>query len=262
MSNRLIFALTLAIAGCSSGPDGADASAPRDAALADGGGLLDGGADAAGFADGGGDAGGVVACAGACDPRMPGQCGDGESCVLAGESSSCEAMWTGSIGPEGPCMYATDCAPGLACFETPDGGRCGRVCCPGDSTCIDGASCGGSGVLIDGTATPWGRCLPPRSCDVLAPEDSCEMREGCYIVDSAGNTECRFAGGGEAGAPCATQEDCRSGFFCGGIAETRCVRICRIDGEPCPIDEGRCMAQAHSPEGTGFCTIDSTTARP
>lgn len=251
----------LTLAGCEVGRAHDDASIGRDAALADGGGLLDGGGnDAGAMLDAGIDA--SAACeAVSCDPTSPDGCAVGESCVLHGALSSCEAS-AGSFGPGSPCVYVADCAPGLACFETRGGGICGRICCPGDDTCVEGASCGGSGILVDGTETSWGRCLPPRDCDVLRPEDDCEPREGCYIVDSAGNTECRVAGTGEAGAACSVQQDCSAGFFCGGIGATHCVRICRLDGAPCPDDEGRCVAQAHSPAGTGLCTIDASTARP
>jgi hypothetical protein len=265
MSNRphlFFFALSLALFGCDGDLNpGPDASTGIDAALADGGGLLDGGrGDASAASDAGIDASRSCDTPEGCDPRSPDGCPSEGRCVLVSATSSCEPT-AGSLGPDDSCMYATDCAPGLACFDTPSGGRCGRICCPGDETCVDGATCGGSGVLIDGTETHWGRCLAPRRCDVLSPSDTCEMREGCYIVDSGGNTECRVAGTGQADSPCAVQEDCESGFFCGGIGATRCVRICRIDAEDCPDDEGRCIAQAHSPAGTGFCTTDSTTLR-
>jgi hypothetical protein len=152
-----------------------------------------------------------------------------------------------------------DCMPGLACFATDTAGVgvCGRVCCPGDATgCVGDLFCAGSGILIDATQTSWGRCLPSRSCDVLDPQAVCEEREGCYVIDTQGNTECRVAGLGGAGDPCYEQQDCQSGFFCGGIGALRqCVRICAIGGIDCPIDEGVCVAQAHSPAGSGFCVL-------
>lgn len=260
MSMRLSLLLTsFVLAGCdASAPATPDARVPRDAALLDGGPLLDGGAPH----DSGApitDAGASLCLVAACDPRSPDGCDEG-SCVLWTESSSCETS-PGGYSAGTSCASTMDCAPGLACFLTPEGGKCGRICCPGDE-CTDGAICAGSGVLVDGTESSWGRCLPPRSCDVLRPSESCESREGCYIVDAEGATQCRVAGTAGAGEACAAQEDCQSGFFCGGITGSRrCVRICRLGAGECPASEGRCVAQAHSPEGTGFCTLDATTAR-
>src|SRR5690606_29398114 len=173
-----------------------------------------------------------------------------------GEASSCEPA-AGALAVNAPCESVADCAPGLACFATADGGgTCGRICCPSEpDACVDGAVCGGSGVLVDGTATSWGRCSPPQPCDVLDPVASCGDREGCYIVDRAGTTECRVAGSADIGEVCSAQNDCRPGAFCG--LGGRCVRICRLGAGDCPAGEGRCVAQVHSPPGTGFCTADS-----
>jgi hypothetical protein len=196
-----------------------------------------------------------------CDPRSGDGCLEAGSCSLVSEVSSCE-MTPGALGPGATCENVTDCAPGLACFQSELGGICGRICCPGDDTCLEGNVCRGSGILVDETQTRWGQCLPPQSCDVLQPELDCSTREGCYIIDSGGNTECRVAGTGAFGDACTAQEDCQSGFFCGGVGgATHCARICRLGGEPCPIDEGRCVWQLHSPEGSGICTIDATTAQ-
>ncbi len=262
MSMRLVISLAvLVVAGCDSPPPaGPDAMVVRDAALADGSGLLDAGArsDAAPPTP---DAGASLCRFDVCDPRSPDGCDEG-SCVLWGASSSCEEM-PGRYSAGTPCTTPMDCAPGLACFLTEEGGVCGRVCCPGEEVaCTGDAVCGGSGVLVDGTESSWGRCLPPRSCDVLDPSEDCEPREGCFIVDADGTTQCRVAGAGGPGDACADQEDCQSGFFCGGIGNARrCVRICRIGADECPAEEGRCQAQAHSPPGTGFCTLDAATAR-
>lgn len=238
-----------------------DAARERDAALLDASGVLDSGIPAR---DGSAADAGPPSwqCPTAvCDPRSPDGCGDG-ACVLWGEASSCE-LEAGSYSAGARCASVMDCAPGLACFATREGyGVCGRICCPSDpAACTDDAVCGGSGMLIDGSAVPWGRCLPPRTCSLLRPDASCEPREGCYLLDLDGTTECRVAGTGGAGDACRVQEDCQAGFFCGGITSRQCVRICRLGGDDCPTEEGRCVAQAHSPEGTGFCTNDTTTSR-
>lgn len=266
MSMRLlVFASLVAFAAC----DGAassdsDATVPRDVAapVLDGSGLLDAGSGRLDAGPSHVDAGVSLCQVGACDPLFPGGCG-ARLCVLWGEASSCEDT-PGTYSAGTPCETTMDCAPGLACFRTREGGgECGRICCPEADACTDGAVCGGSGVLVDGTATSWGWCLPPRTCDVLRHDEVCEEREGCYIVDAEGHTECRVAGTGGPGDPCEAQEDCQPGFFCGGIESTRgrCVRICRLGADDCPPAEGRCVAQRHSPDGTGFCTIDAATAR-
>ncbi|GAB5547742.1 MAG: hypothetical protein SangKO_075020 [Sandaracinaceae bacterium] len=255
-------AAALALVACDGGPlPGSDGGPTRDAALVDGGGLLDAGASRdAGQDSGAGDVdAGALLCADAvCDPRSADGCTEG-ACVLWGEAAACQSEpGSQSLGSE--CTEPGACAPGLACFRDGERGVCARICCPGDgSACSDGASCGGSGELVDGSMTSWGRCLARRTCDVLDPAGTCEPREGCYIVDGAGTTECRVAGSADAGEACEEQQDCQSGFFCGGVGSKRCVRICELGAGECP--EGRCMAQAHSPSGTGFCTLDMMTAR-
>jgi hypothetical protein len=252
--------LSIFVVACGDGATmGSDASTWRDSALGDGGGLLDSGAGSLDAGAAPSDAGPSAYCQyEACDPRYPDGCGEG-SCVLWAASSTCEAT-PGSLSTGMVCETVMDCAPGLSCFLTAEGGVCGRICCPGDpSACIDWALCAGSGVLVDGTRTSWGRCAPPRTCDVLSPQGACEEREGCYIVDEDGTTQCRVAGIGGPGDACAVQEDCQSGFFCGFTG--RCVRICRLGADDCPSDEGHCVAQAHSPAGTGFCTLDPASAR-
>jgi hypothetical protein len=260
-------ALLLGAPGCDSGASpGPDGSPLRDAALVDGGGLLDGGASGdagAPAADAGAaDAGPALCVATECDPRSPDGCSEGR-CVLWSDAASCE-LDAGALGPGAECTELGQCAPGLACFRQDGVGVCGRICCPSDgSTCAEDARCGGSGALVDGTETSWGRCLPPRACDLLDPSSACEEREGCYIVDATGTTECRVAGRGDVGASCEEPEDCKAGFFCGGLSPVRrCVRICRIGEDDCPEAEGRCVDPgSHTPEGVGVCTLDTAGAR-
>ena len=255
----------LAVEGCDDGLTPTQDGAPvRDAAVSDGGGLLDAGSyDAAlpAVDAGRADAGPALCVETVCDPRTADGC-TGGACALWGDSASCQDA-AGSLGPGAECTTVDACAAGLACFDVEGVGRCGRICCPGDDlACTDGSSCGGAGVLVDGAPTVWGRCLARRSCDVLSPSTSCEPREGCYIVDATGTTECRVAGAAGSGESCNVQEDCSGGFFCGGIGATkRCVRICALGADDCPVAEGRCVAQVHTPAGSGLCTFDAMTAR-
>lgn len=205
----------------------------------------------------------VDLCATACDPRgeaMMG-CVDDLRCILNTEAPMCGAGF-GLLAEGTPCEAPDACAPGLACFRAgrTSGGVCGRVCCSTENSCGASARCGGDGVLVDGTATAWGRCVLPRTCDVLMPELTCETREGCYVIDGAGATECRLAGAALAGELCAVAEDCAAGLFCGGLGERTCLRICSIAMPRCAATE-RCIAQTYSPEGTGIC-VESMAIRP
>ena len=263
-------ALLLGGFGCDSEPIGLDGSLMRDATVGDGGGFLDAGAaasDAGGPASDAGaiDAGAPLCDRRACDPRAAASSCIAGPCALWSTSPTCEATTPGTLTVGMPCADVQACGDGLACFLDEAGGTglCGRICCPTDgAACAVGSSCGGSGVLVDGTETRWGRCLAIRSCNVLRPGEVCEPREGCYLIDGSRMTECRVAGAGGAGDGCEAQEDCQAGFFCGGIAAARrCVRLCSVVDDTCPATEGRCIAQSHTPDGVGLCTMDMTTFR-
>jgi len=268
MSIRLLVPCVVAAlvcVACDSGPEMLDGSLMRDAAVSDGGGgFLDAGSvDAALPASDAGsiDAGEPLCDALVCDPRESSASCGGSSCVLWSDAPSCDDA-TGLLTPGQPCAGVGECGPGLACFLDEAGeGVCGQVCCPTDAMgCAAGSSCAGAGVLVDGTPTLWGRCLGLRSCDLLRADVTCEAREGCYLIDSTRMTECRIAGTAAAGEACERQEQCQAGFFCGGIAAARrCVRLCSVSEEDCPIEEGRCVAQSHTPDGVGLCTVDMTT---
>jgi hypothetical protein len=243
-----------------------DAATRRDAALQEGGVVPeDGGAiDAAASTDAGpADAGAPAACAaGDCDPRDVASCGgvDGGACVLRDRLPVCLAA-AGTYAEGEACTTETDCAETLACFLEGSAGVCARVCCPGEiGVCGDATDaesyCRADGVLASGITTSWGRCSAVRPCDVLAPEVACASGEGCYVESERMRSVCRRAGTGEVGATCERQTDCAAGLFCGGIPTSTCVRICRLD-EPgsCPDEEGRCVAQAYSPPGSGVCVV-------
>lgn len=254
--------MAAALVGCSAEPvSDADAGPERDATLADAPPIVP---DASTDGSAPSDAAPVdaaPACAmGECDPRMPGGCESGLSCVLADRMPAC-AMGTLAIAAGEPCTAETDCAPGLACFQDGASGVCAPVCCPGDPAACGadrdaGPSerCSADGVLVNGVATSWGRCAPPRACDPRMPE--CAPREGCYIRYPDRGAECRFAGTAELGEECVRPEDCLPGFHCAGIDRRTCVRVCDLgDARSCPDGEGACVAQAYSPEGTGVCVL-------
>jgi hypothetical protein len=257
-------AFAVVLAACGEPPvAGPDASFGRDAMLAEGGIRLD-----VSEYDGGEhdatvevDAESPVLCTtGACDPRDPVRsCAGRGVCVLRDRWPVC-VMRVGDLPEHAPCMASEECAPGHACFRGPDGGVCARVCCPASDSALCGTDtrCSADGTLSNGVVTSWGRCAPHTACDLFAPERSCAPREGCYIVyprrETEPETECLYAGSADVGDRCVEQNDCRPGLFCAGIGSRSCVRICRLDEpESCPSDEGRCVAQAYSPRGTGVC---------
>lgn len=251
----------LALVACDDGPHLSDGSIERDGAISDAGGLLDGGQPADGAAtDAGEPDAGWICDISACDPRDETSCDTGLCALWTGEPT-CEDAHDGVLAPGAVCAYAEDCAAGLACFMTLTGGVCARPCCLGDEVgCAVGSRCGGSGRLVDRTETSWGRCLSLRSCELLRPV--CEEREGCYLLDGSGMTECRIAGTSGAGERCSVQEECQAGFFCGGLASQKmCIRLCAVAADTCPVAEGRCVQQAHTPVGVGLCTMDAMTAR-
>ncbi len=264
----LVAGCLLALGGCGGSKSvgrGMDA-AVRDATVVDGSALLD-----AWPSDGGAssdaapsDAGTTAMCpTPTCDPRQDaGSCPSG-TCALTAATPGC-VTGVGDAGEGDPCGTTTDCTTGLGCFAQGDGGICGRLCCPGDdAACGTGEQCAGTGMLVDGVDTPWGRCLASRSCDVLHPAETCEPGEGCYIVSATGDTECLRAGSADVGGACTAQNDCAAGLFCGGLTHMACLRICSLadaGAAPCPPTEGDCRAYVHSPAGTGLCTVATTAA--
>jgi hypothetical protein len=258
--------------GCADiGPTGSDGGKPRDATVVDAGPepdgavVRDGSVPDAAMPDAGPPACPEPATVD-CDPvtKTGDACMDGEACLLASSEPACAAAdGTGERGD--PCASTEDCAPGFACFARRGEGVCGRICCGDREVCEAGERCAGPGVLVDGTETAYAWCAAPRPCDVFEPESECEPGEGCYIVAADATTDCRGAGDGETGDPCASQSDCAPGFFCGGLTAMACVRICEIGvssgARACPSSEGMCRAYPHTPVGTGLCTVETTSGR-
>lgn len=263
----------LIVAGCSSStPIAMDASTPRDGTVADSTIATDAAADAASAdASAPGDAG--APCGAVCDPRLSTACGAAMACRFVDGEPSCVSMpaadggaldagtgdggaWDAGAGAEGArCYDDTDCGGGLACFGDPTTGTCRRPCCPAADDCAASERCRGDGALAGGGVTAWGQCLPPQVCDLAHP--ACASREGCYIVDGAGATECRIAGAVAAGGACGGASDCAPGLVCAGLSTRTCLTICFLAStaphQGCASTE-HCEAQAYSPAGTGVCT--------
>ena len=155
------------------------------------------------------------------------------------------------------CMASVECAAGLACFDNGSGrSTCELICCPGDDTCGPEATCGGSGQLVGGVPTSWGRCLPERRCTVLAAPSACTEREACYVVDAMGTTECRVAGARVSGEACEVPNDCAAGLACVGATAKVCVPLCILGESTCPRSN-ECVRQAYTPSGIGICVPEA-----
>jgi hypothetical protein len=254
--------LALFAAGCpTQAPMDADAASPRDATVVDSTLTSDAASDVGTANDATTRDGGVVSCGGSCDPlaAITG-CGVDLSCRLVSGIPVCapHPHADGGLGTDGAsCAYDADCADGLACFGAGGLGVCGRLCCGTRNDCEPSQRCRGDGALVDGTMTSWGRCLPPVSCDLAHPDHACSTREGCYIVDQSGATECLTAGHVPAGAACTGASDCVPGYVCAGLTARTCIAVCLLSStaphQGC-ADTEHCEAQAYSPTGTGICT--------
>jgi len=256
--------VALALGGCAADGDSprpaTDGGARFDAAAVDAAIVfLDAAIDAPATQDASAIDAGPMCSAIPCDPRLERPCGPDATngCRLDADGPVCVGI-VGTASADSGCETADDCAAGLVCFASAaGGGSCGTPCCPGDDTaCGVSARCASTPTLIDGTVTRWGRCVPTRACDVLGPA-SCDSGDGCYIVSSRGDTDCRAAGTVEVGGTCDGESACLPGLFCAGLMARTCVRICALgDGGPgvCPSDEGSCRAYPYSPAGTGICS--------
>lgn len=250
---RLLVAL-VALAGCTSTTDVGDGGVVPDVPTIEGGTIRpDATAEDAAGPDGSrADAG--PSCPGACDPRVARSCSGTASCTLGIGLPMCvPALGAGARGDA--CSSPDECGAGLGCFrDRATGlGSCERACCPLDGAgCEPTERCGGAGELVGGERTAWGQCGPVRSCDVLAPV-ACTEREGCFIVDPSGATECRLAGLAAAGEACERPEDCAAGLFCGGLGPRTCLVVCELAAARACPDLSRCVAQSYSPAGTGVC---------
>lgn len=240
-----------------------DASPPRDASVVDstlgsdsGGASVDAGSDASALVDAA-----TVWCGGACDPARADACADLTLvCRVDERGAACAPRSDAGVATMGDaCGVQADCAPGLACFAQTPGlpGRCLEPCCAPTDRCGADRRCRGTGLLAEGTASPWHACLPPVTCDLAGREHPCATGEGCYVVDDVGTTECLLAGPAQPGAPCTIPNDCAPGSVCTGLTTRTCVQVCFLAStqprQGC-ADGERCQAQAYSPPGTGICT--------
>lgn len=200
---------------------------------------------------------------GECDPREP-LCEGGAVCEVQRGSTVCSSEISTGLGEGESCYAPHDCEAGLICSigRSVEVGTCRRPCCPleGATDCGEGLRCAfPARDPATAIAWSWGRCVPPRPCDPLAPERACDVREACYIVAGDGTTDCMNRGWQSVGESCERQSDCDEGLYCAGsgLRLGTCVRVCSVGDNraTCPIGEGSCVEYAHTPAGLGLCTV-------
>ncbi|TNF30990.1 MAG: hypothetical protein EP329_12945 [Deltaproteobacteria bacterium] len=195
----------------------------------------------------------------------PGCCASDDACATDnGKDYVCHAGSCVEVPPAGQCWRDEQCGPaerctggsacpcGLLCAVGNIPGRCvpdlPDACCLQDAECGPGRECAHEiyqssfGTCVD--AVPAGECWDDQDCP---GSETCEGESTCPCgIDCA-----QVAPGvcsGRIPACCAIDEDCPSGYACGGAyadATGAPSGVCK----PRPLSAGACWGQAHCPHG-------------
>jgi len=167
------------------------------------------------------------------DPDCPGS----GFCVNLEASAQCLATCSAMTGPN-------PCRTGYSCFSfgcAPSGiSQC-------DPTVVDSCEAvPGGGVCRTFGLDPVGQCIA--SCDVFAQD--CVPGDGCYVVNTLGDTGCMYSNDGAEGTFCLADTDCAPGTACIG---NLCAAFC---GGPSNVAcaTGTCVGDGGIPSSTiGVC---------
>jgi hypothetical protein len=165
-----------------------------------------------------------------------------------------------------PCNTAADCAAGLGCIDTPNGGTCQPYCCGDVEACPNNTFCVPK-LMAEDKATQIPVCVPTDNCTLLS-EHSCSSANpptpgccadglACFIVRGNGATTCMAPGAGQLGDPC----PCDAGYVCSKLTN-QCRKLCRLgnDATDCP-NGGKCEGGSTAyPVGYGVCIAGNTQA--
>jgi len=179
------------------------------------------------------------------------ECAQTETCRLSpAEGTAVSQCGLAGKSNEGViCNSAKDCAAGLGCAATPNGGGlCKTYCCGDAEACPDSTYCAAQPMTED-PEVKIPVCVPANNCQPL-PLGACGDGLACAIVREDGTTHCIPAGEGKLNGPC----PCADGFVCSKLTN-QCRKLCRVgkDAEDCG---GGATCQAGSsgfPEGYGAC---------
>ena len=195
------------------------------------------------------DAGDVMMCA---EPRSvpdghPCRCGSdcGLDAVCFAETQGIEAggaFWAGGACLRDCNPAAPDCAAGYTCAPVPPGlvpgSTLAGLCAP---NCTDGSECHRTHSCADFGA--FRVCFPYCQGDGECESGHCDRYLGLCAAGP-------FSVGGDLGAPCVSDDDCR-GFCDNGICSARCS----VSRQGCP-DDGLCFSLATAPDSDfGYCGV-------
>jgi hypothetical protein len=165
-----------------------------------------------------------------------------------------------------PCQTVADCAAGLGCVQTANGGACRPYCCADVEACPDKTYCAPQPMAED-DKTQIPVCVPTDNCTLLPDAQTCPAMQtppapgccadglACFIVRSDGSTSCLTPGASGLGGTC----PCQAGFVCSKLTD-ECKKLCRLghDAADCP-GGGKCEGGSMAyPAGFGVCVAGNT----
>ena len=184
---------------------------------------------------------------GACNLISSEGCGAGEGCYYGTNGPVCTTAGTG--GDDADCSGSSDCQDAHTCVS----GKCRPVCCNIDSNdeCMNedtGRVCVGLVPMgAEPAMPPFGACIVPDSCDVLA-QTGCEGTDACALGEGDA-VFCQPPGAGIAGEDCSA--GCAARHVCTGAV---CAALCDRTADPgeCP-DGFECRGLVGVPDPVGAC---------
>lgn len=173
-----------------------------------------------------------------------------------------ECRPAGSLDVDAPCDTSGDCAAGLACVGSEQGGQCKPYCCGGSEVCAARSYCAERPLresLSLGKEVRVPVCVTADRCDLTQPypcppdvrskgECTCtDSQTACAVVRADGTTSCVEPGEGMAGEEC----PCAWGHICSRATGT-CLKLCSTVAED-TCSTGKCQASANLPLNFGVC---------
>lgn len=167
-----------------------------------------------------------------------------------GPTAECKIPGTVQAGE--PCEQASDCAASLGCVRmmSSNVSVCRPYCCGDLEACAPSTYCSLAPTAEKVLDTPpilIPVCVPATPCTLL-DDTTCTDGRTCTLVRTDGTTSCVQPGPGKLGDPC----PCSAGHVC-SISLGKCLKLCRVDMNDCPM-EMLCQGGSEGfPSGVGIC---------